>query len=110
MGKKRTSRKKQYSLPMHRRKALLSARLSKELREKIKKRSATVKKGDKVKVMRGDFKGKTGLVASVDYKRATVKVEGISRRNSRGVDVLVPLKASNLMIIEKKFEEEKKKG
>ena len=108
MGTKRNVRKKHYSLPLHKRRVLLSARLSKELREKMKKRSAPIRKGDKVKVMRGDFKGKSGFVASVDYKNAKVKVEGVSNRNSRGVDVLVPLSPSNLMIIEKKLEEKKR--
>ncbi|MGB9719165.1 MAG: 50S ribosomal protein L24 [Candidatus Anstonellales archaeon] len=107
MGTKRTSRKKQYALPMHRKKALLSVHLSKELKAKIKKRAATVKKGDRIKVMRGDFKGRSGIVAHVDYKNATITVEGISKRNSKGVDVLVPLRPSNLMIVEKKFEEKK---
>lgn len=108
MGTKRTSRKKQYSIPMHRKKVLLSAHLSKELMQRIKKRAVTVKKGDRIKVMRGDFKGKTGLVASVDYKNATITVEGISKRNSRGVDVLVQLKPSNLMVVERKGEEKKR--
>ncbi len=109
MGIKRTSRKKQYTLPLHRKKTLLSAHLSKELRGNIKKRAVAVKKGDRIKVVRGDFKGKTGLVASVDYKSATITVEGISKRNSKGVDVLVPLKPSNLMIIERKGEEKKRR-
>ncbi|MEM4195205.1 MAG: 50S ribosomal protein L24 [Candidatus Anstonellales archaeon] len=107
MGTVRTSRKKQSTLPLHRRKALLSAHLSKELRERIKKRAVPVRKGDRIKVMRGDFKGKTGIVASVNYKKATVTVEGISKRNSRGVDVLVPLRPSNLMILERKGEEKR---
>lgn len=93
---------------MHRKKALLSAHLSKELMQRTKKRAVTVKKGDRIKVMRGDFRGKTGLVASVDYKNGAINVEGISKRNSRGVDVLVPLRPSNLMVVERKGEEKKR--
>ena len=40
----------------------MSAKLSKELRAKQNIRSVRVRTGDKVKILRGQFKGKTGVV------------------------------------------------
>ena len=105
MGTKRTSRKKQYAMPLHKRKALVRVHVSKDLRKELKKRAVTVKKGDTVRIMRGKHKGKEGAVVRVSYKKGVVFVQGISRINSRGKDVFVPLNPSNLMLIGRKSKE-----
>jgi large subunit ribosomal protein L24 len=49
--------------------------------------------------MRGDFKGKEGKVVKVSYKKVRIYVEGITRKNSRGQEKLVPIHPSKVMII-----------
>jgi len=50
--------------------------------------------------MRGDAKGYEGKVVKVDRKEYRVYIEGLTRTNSRGEEVLIPVHYSNLMIIE----------
>ncbi len=95
----RKQRKALYEAPLHKRQKLMSATLSKELREKFHRRSLPVRKGDEVKIMRGEFKGRTGKVIKVDLKKLRVYIEGITRKKSTGEEVHVPIHPSNLMII-----------
>lgn len=97
-------RKKRYTAPLHKKRKFLNVNVSKELRKSkgIKSRALLVKKGDKVKVMRGENAGKTAAVASVDHNKAKVYLEGISNRNKRGMENLIPFEPSNLQLIESK--------
>ena len=53
----RKQRKARYTAPAHARGKYLRASLSKDLREKVGSRTLPVRSGDKVRVLRGDFKG-----------------------------------------------------
>ncbi len=105
----RKQRKKLYNLPLHKKRKLLSARLSKELQKEYGKRNFPIRKGDKVKIMRGDFKGKEGEVAKVSHTKALVYVKGITVKNQKGEEKLVPLQPSNLMITSLNLSDEKRK-
>lgn len=97
----RTVRKAFLQAPLHVRKKFVSAHLSEELRKKLKRRSMPVRKGDKVKIMRGTYKGKEGKVAKVDLKKVAIYIEGVTRRKIRGgKEVFVPIHPSNVLIIE----------
>jgi len=85
---------------LHERHKLLNAMLSEKLREKYKKNAVRVRKGDKVRIMRGDFAGHEGKVVEVDMKRCRIKVEGATITKSDGTEVLVPIHPSNVMIID----------
>jgi large subunit ribosomal protein L24 len=78
---------------------MLAAHLSKELREKYKRRSLPVRVGDEVEIMRGEFKGKHGKIVRVNLKKYKVYVEGVTRKTSTGTEKLVPIHPSNLRII-----------
>lgn len=84
---------------LHEKHKLLHATLSDELREKYKKRSARVCKGDKVRVMRGDFAGHEGKVLEVDMKNCRITIEGVTTTKVNGTEVAVPVHPSNVMII-----------
>lgn len=98
--KPRTQRKFRFTAPLHLRKHFVHAHLSKELRAKVKKRAIQIKKGDKVKILRGKFKGKEGKVAAVNLTDAKIFVEGITLKNSKGKEIFYPIDPSNVMIIE----------
>ena len=101
-------RAKLAEMPLHQRKRLVCAHLSKELRESLKKRSLPVKKGDTVKIMRGKFRGKTGKVVRVDLRKARVYIEKITRKKTDGSEILVPFNASNLKIVSVDRSDEKR--
>ncbi|NPB02015.1 MAG: 50S ribosomal protein L24 [Methanopyri archaeon] len=96
----RKQRKALREAPLHKRQKLMSATLHPDLREKFNRRSLPVRKGDVVRIMRGDFKGHEGEVVEVDLKRLRVYVEGATIERSDGQEVYYPIHPSNLMIIE----------
>jgi large subunit ribosomal protein L24 len=98
--KPRTQRKFRYTAPLHIRKKFVHVHLSKELRTKIKKRSIQAKSGDKVRIMRGKFKGKEGKISKIDLSESKIFVEGITQKKANGKEVPIPIDPSNLMIIE----------
>lgn len=99
---KQPRKKRKYSAnaPLHLRKKLVSINLSKELRKKTGKRNLPAKKGDKVKIYRGKFKGKTGKILSVNLKTSKIIVEEIQVKKMDGSKANVKMQPSNLQIIE----------
>ena len=93
-------RKYRYYAPLHIKQKLLRAHLSTELKKKHGKRSFSVKKGDKVKIVVGQYKGKTGKVERVDLKKSKVYIEGIDLLKKDGSKTKYPLDPSNLILTE----------
>ncbi|MBR9705517.1 50S ribosomal protein L24 [Candidatus Pacearchaeota archaeon] len=106
----RPSKQRNYkaNAPMHIRHKFLASNLSKELRKKYTKRSFPIKKGDKIKILRGEFRNKTGKVEAVDLKKLRVTVEGLNRLKKDGAKVPVYLNPSNLQITELNLEDQKR--
>ena len=79
----------------------LGAALSPSLREKLNVRSCSVRRGDQVKVMRGQegFEGVVGRVISVDYRRGRITVEKVQRRRTDGSNLPYPIHPSNVQIV-----------
>src|SRR3989338_550460 len=96
----RKQRKYVYNAPLHIRQKLVHVHLVKELRLKYGARSVQIHKGDKIKVMRGQFRKKEGKVDRVDLRRGVVFVSGMELIKKDGAKSLVPLKVSNLAIVE----------
>jgi len=103
-------RKYIYNAPIHIRRKLLAAHLSKELREKYKRRSLPVRKGDKVKVMRGKFRGTIGSIERVDMKKYRIYVDNVWIKKKDGSKVKVPIHPSNLMIVELNLSDKRRLG
>jgi len=94
----RKQRRKLFNAPKHVMVKILSAHLSDELREKYKRRSFPIRRGDTVKVVRGDFKGFSGAVLRIDRKKMRIYVEGVTREKVDGSKVLIPLHPSKVVI------------
>jgi large subunit ribosomal protein L24 len=94
----RKQRKYRYNAPNHIKGAFVSSHLSKDLKEKHKKRSLRVRKGDKVKIMRGQFKGIEGKVEKVSLKTLKVFVEKAEMPKKDGSKAFYPIDPSNLLI------------
>jgi len=99
-------RKYRANAPLHLRTKMLAAHLVKELRAKYKKRSIPVRKGDKVKILRGNFKGTIGEIEQVDRKNYRVYIKGAERKKSEGQPASrYPIDPSNITIIELKLDD-----
>jgi len=91
-------RKMLYQAPHHKRAKYMAAPLSEELKARYKTNAVTVRKGDTVRIMRGDRKGFEGKVMRVDRKNYRVFVEGITRDKADGTTIMVPIHPSKVMI------------
>jgi large subunit ribosomal protein L24 len=94
----RKQRKYRHNAPLHIKSKFLAAHLSKELRGKYSTRSIRVRSGDEVKVMRGQFAGKTGKVERVDTIHTKIFVTGVESVKRDGTKKLYPLQPSNVLI------------
>jgi large subunit ribosomal protein L24 len=109
-GSKQPRKQRKYiaNAPLHRKRKLLSTNLIKELREKYKIRNIELRKDDKVKIMRGKFKGREGKIIKIKTKLQKVYIEGIQTKKQDGSKVDIPLKTSNLQIIELYLDDKKR--
>jgi len=105
----RKQRKYRYNAPLNIKSKFMGCHLSKELRGKYKKRSITIRKGDGIKVLRGQFKGKTGKIDIVDIKKSKVYITGIEVVKKDGTKALYPIHPSNLIITDLNLEDKKRK-
>lgn len=101
-------RKFVYNAPLHIRQKLVHAIMSEELRNKYGFRNLGVRKGDKVKIMRGQFRKQTGKVENVDLKKTEVYVEGAQTARKDGTKAYYALRPSSLMIIELNLDDKKR--
>jgi len=104
----RKQRKYRYNAPLHVRHRFLSANLSADLRKKHGKRSAPLRKGDEVLVMRGSFSGKQGKVIKTDLKKGRAIIENLNRSKKDGSKVPVLISSSKLRIISLNLDDKKR--
>jgi large subunit ribosomal protein L24 len=104
----RKQRKYRFNAPLHVKKSFMHSHLAKELRQKYKLRSAGLKTGDKVKIMRGQFKGKTGKVERIDIKKTKVYITGIDIIKKDGSKTFFSFNPSNLLITELNLDDKKR--
>ncbi len=96
----RKQRKWRANAPLHRRRKMMGARLDDNLQEKYKKRSMPVRKGDMVKIMKGEFKGTSGEITKVDPMSYKIYISGITIKKANGRDVERAISPSNVLITE----------
>ncbi|MFH1649377.1 MAG: 50S ribosomal protein L24 [Candidatus Woesearchaeota archaeon] len=106
----RKQRKYTANAPLHTKGHLLSVHLSKLLREKHKMRNIRVRTGDKVKVLRGAFKGIEAKVERVDIKETRVFLGKAQQTKRDGSKVQVGIHPSNMMITELNLDDKKRKA
>lgn len=110
--KPRKQRKEKYNAPMHRRRKMLASHLSDEFlsQEKYFPRSLPVRKGDTVKIIRGDLKGHVGKVASVHTKKFKITIEGATYVKADGTQIAKPIDPSNVIITKLDLSDAKRKA
>jgi large subunit ribosomal protein L24 len=96
----RKQRKFRFNAPLHIRGRMIMSLLSKDLRKKYDVRSLRIRKGDKVKIMRGQFKGKEGKVERVDLKKYKIIIDNAEVLKKDGSKTFYPIDPSNVMIVD----------
>ena len=98
-------RKYRSGAPLHVKQKFVHSHLSKDLREKYGRRNIALRKGDKVKIMRGQFRKHEGKVESIDLKNTSIFVNGVEITKRDGTKKMLALHPSNLTITELNLED-----
>ena len=96
----RKQRKYRHNAPLNLRHKMISAHLSKELRQKYQTRNTQLRKGDTVKIVRGQYKKKTGKISQILIKKYKVYVAGAELTKIDGSKSFYPIDPSNIIITE----------
>merc|ERR1712095_84737 len=105
----RKQRKRHFNAPSHIRRKLMSAPLSKDLRQKYGVRSMPIRKYDEVQVLRGHYKGQqVGKVVQCYRKKFVVYIERIQREKANGATVYVGIHPSKVSIVKLKMDKDRK--
>lgn len=94
----RKQRKKLFNAPAHIRHKLMAAPLSNELAAQRGAKTLPVRKGDTVRILRGDHKGFEGKVSRVDLKAYRIYLEGLTREKVDGTNIFLPIHPSKVQI------------
>jgi large subunit ribosomal protein L24 len=105
----RKQRKYRYQAPLHLKSEMLGAHLSKELRTKYGRRSIRVRKGDKVRVMVGQFRKREGKVTRVNTRKLKIYIENVDITKKDGSKAFYPIDPSNVLVIELNADDKKRK-
>merc|ERR1712095_131411 len=106
----RKQRKRHFNAPSHIRRKLMTAPLSKDLRQKYGVRSMPIRKDDEVQVVRGHYKGQqVGKVVQCYRKKFCVYIERIQREKANGASVYVGIHPSKVCIVKLKMDKDRKK-
>ena len=106
----RKQRKYTYAAPLHLKQKELHVHLTSELRKKYGVRQVRLRKGDKVRIMRGQFAKKEGKIERVDVKRTRLFLSGAEMIKKDGSKTLYPLHPSNLIILELDLGDKKRRA
>ncbi|EMR61904.1 60S ribosomal protein L26A [Eutypa lata] len=104
---RRKSRKAHFSAPSSVRRVIMSAPLSKELREKYNVRSIPIRKDDEVEIVRGSNKGREGKVVSVYRLKYQIHVERVTRDKASGQSVPLGVHPSKVVIKKLKLDKDR---
>ena len=91
-------RKLLHNAPAHLRHKLMSAPLSSQLTASKTVKTLPVRKGDTVRIMRGDKKGFEGKISRVDLKNYRIYLEGLTREKVDGTTIFLPIHPSKVVI------------
>jgi len=104
----RKQRKYRIHAPLHIRASFMHVHLAAPLRLKYKKRALLLRKGDKVKIVRGKFAGIEAKVERVDHKLERVFVDKAEVQKKDGSKAKVPIHPSKLILTELYLDDKKR--
>ena len=91
-------RKRLFNAPAHIRHKLMAAPLSSDFTASRGAKTLPVRKGDTVRIKRGDHKGFEGKVSRVDLKEYRIYLEGLTREKVDGTNIFLPIHPSKVEI------------
>ncbi|KAI4859790.1 putative 60S ribosomal protein L26-1 [Hypoxylon rubiginosum] len=104
---RRKSRKAHFGASSGERRVIMSAPLSKELREKYNVRSIPIRKDDEVTIVRGTNKGREGKVTSVYRLKYQIHIERVTRDKASGQSVPLGIHPSKVVVTKLKLDKDR---
>merc|ERR1719251_805755 len=105
---RRKARKAYFTAPSSLRRKLMSAPLSKDLRNKYNVRSLPIRRDDEVMVCRGHYHDREGKVTQVYRKKWRIHIERLTRDKANGQTVPIGIHPSKVMITKIKLDKDRK--
>mmetsp|Transcript_45936 Transcript_45936/g.73891 ORF Transcript_45936/g.73891 Transcript_45936/m.73891 type:complete len:147 (-) Transcript_45936:110-550(-) len=106
---RRKSRKAHFTAPSSRRRKIMSATLSDELRKKFNVRSMPIRKDDEVQVFRGNHNNRDGKVLQVYRKKYVIHIDHVNREKNNGASVMLGIAPSNVIITKLHLDPDRKR-
>merc|ERR1712188_54522 len=106
---RRKCRKAHFTATSCQRQKIMSAPLSKELRQKYNVRSMPIRKEDEVRICRGGNKGQQGKVVTVYRKKWVIHIDRVNREKSSGAQVPIGINPSKVEILKLKLNKDRKR-
>ncbi len=104
----RKQRRNIWNAPLHAHRRMMRCRLDDALREEYATRSLAVRKGDLVRILRGQFRDTEAKVVRVDYRAFRVYVDSATITKIDGKEAKIPLHPSNLMLVKLELDNDRK--
>ncbi|KAI1748539.1 translation protein SH3-like domain-containing protein [Xylaria castorea] len=104
---RRKARRAHFQAPSSIRRNIMSAPLSKELREKYNVRSIPVRKDDEVRIVRGSNKDSEGKITSVYRLKYQIHIERVVREKTSGQSVPLGIHPSNVVVTKLKLDKDR---
>ena len=104
----RKSRKAHFTAPSHIRRKLMSAPLTKDLRNRHGIKSIPIRIDDEVTVTRGHYKGNAGRVMRVYRKKFVIHIDKITRAKANGATVHVGIHPSKVAITKLRMDKDRR--
>ncbi len=102
-------RKRLFNAPAHIRHKLMAAPLSSELTASRGAKTLPVRKGDTVRIERGDNKGFEGKVSRIDSKHYRIFLEGLTREKVDGTNIFISVHPSKVQIRNLNLDDKRRK-
>lgn len=102
------SRKAYFNAPSSVRRVMMSAPLSKELREQYGVKSMPIRKEDQVLIVRGSKKGQEGTISSVYRLKFAIQLEKLTKEKSNGASVPLNIHPSKVVITKLHLDKDRK--
>lgn len=96
--KPRTQRKRLFQSSPHLYSRYFSAALSPDLKLRHNTNAYPLRRGDTVRVMRGDRKGFEGKITKVNRQKRRIFIEGVTREKVDGTAIQIPIHPSKVVI------------
>ena len=107
-SKKRTNRRNYYKADSNKKRIFMSSKLDKNLRKNYDLKTIPLRKGDEVKITRGNHKGKVGKIVQISRKGMFLYINTVTFKKMKGDEAYSPVHPSNVEILKLVLTSERK--